>query len=86
MKTVKLFADVAGEREFSPEHALNILNYQVANHIPLNCCWVLVDEDWQFQGGRLTLKKKQNENQRDTGIGAETPKRKRDSTGSDPQP
>lgn len=78
--------DSGVEREFTPEHAQNILNYQVEHHIPDSLSWQITDESWHFEAGVLKLKKKQDENQRDTGIGAETPKRKRDSTGSDPQP
>jgi hypothetical protein len=87
MKTVKMFANGAGVKEFTPEHALNILQRQIENHIPERCCWRIDDDKWEFSDGMLRLKKKSdNESQRNTGIGSEAPKRKRDTKGTDPQP
>jgi hypothetical protein len=86
MKAVIMFAEGLGEKKFSPEHALAILSRQVAHHIPAKSCWGITDDEWEFQGGKLTLIKKQNANQSDTGIGDKSPKRKRDTKGSDPQP
>ena len=75
-----------GEKQFTPEHAFAILVHQHTNHHASKSCWTITSPEWKFEGGKLTLTKNQNENKSDTGIGDETPKRKRDTTGSDPQP
>jgi hypothetical protein len=87
MKTVTMFAESSGEtKEFSPEHAQNILNYQMDNHLPEKKCWTVADQSWDCPSGKLTLRKKSNGDQSDTGIGSKAPQRKRNSEGSDPQP
>lgn len=86
MRTVKMTAIGVGEKEFSPEHALNILKRQVENHIPEKSCWKIVSSEWTFQGGKLTLKKEPNGDQSNTGIGVKTPKRESNTKGVDPQP
>lgn len=88
MASVKMIAADSGvERDFTPEHAQNILKHQVANHTPAFISWALADERWEFNNGKLSLKKTtSNGNQSDTGISDKAPQRKRDSKGADPQP
>jgi hypothetical protein len=88
MRTVKMIACDSGvEQEFTPEHAQNIINYQVENHVPDFLSWKITDPDWEFKSGKLSLKKTQsNGDKSDTGIGDKAPKSKRDRTGIDSQP
>jgi hypothetical protein len=86
MKTVKMIANGLGEREFSPEHAFALLRHQVADHTAEKSCWSIVSPEWEFTGGKLMLKKIDNESQPDTGVGDGPKKRKRDSAGDNPQP